>query len=218
MGMFDNLRKAFQEAVDNFKEEMSRDEVPEAVDRLLKGMYQEVTDAKAYLQKLQEQVALTSKQAERERAEAATCRRRQQMAEKIQDEDTARVAREFAEKHETTSRVLERKAVAIQEELDVRKAEVEDMMARIKEARKERDGLAAVAGRTSARESMGKTDDLFTELDRMAERILGEEGRARAAEVMSEEMGDAPLPPDEEPGHDVDARLAELKRRMGRDS
>jgi phage shock protein A len=71
---------------------------------------------------------------------------------------------------------------------------------------------------------MGAADDLFAELDRMAEKIGGEEARARAAESMGNldldeeaasdfdrELGSDPPPPD------VDRRLEELKRRMGRD-
>ena len=55
--MFENLRRAFSEAIDNFNREMNRDDVPEAVDRLLHGMREEVTDAKARLSKLEEDIA-----------------------------------------------------------------------------------------------------------------------------------------------------------------
>ena len=51
--MFENLRTAFREAVDNFKDEMGRDQVPETVDRLLKGMVDEATDAKTRLRDLE---------------------------------------------------------------------------------------------------------------------------------------------------------------------
>ena len=34
--MFENLRNAFREAVENFNKELSRDQVPETVDKLLK--------------------------------------------------------------------------------------------------------------------------------------------------------------------------------------
>ena len=47
--MFDSLRDAFREAVSNFRDEIGRDDVPEAVDKLLVGMRQEVTDTKAYV-------------------------------------------------------------------------------------------------------------------------------------------------------------------------
>ena len=44
--MFENLRNAFREAVENFNKELNRDEVPDVVDGLLRQMHEEVTDAK----------------------------------------------------------------------------------------------------------------------------------------------------------------------------
>ena len=130
--MFEDLRNAFREALDNFNKELERDQVPETVDGLLRGM-------------------------------------------------TA-------------------------------------------EAKEKRGSLGASAGRTGARRAISEADDLFSELDRMADKMEGGRARAEAAEAFDEldlegpsaadfEEIDAP-PPDEE--LDVDAALAELKRRMGR--
>ena len=47
--MFENLRNAFREAVDNFNKELGRDDVPELVDGLLRQMHEEVTDTKAQI-------------------------------------------------------------------------------------------------------------------------------------------------------------------------
>ena len=52
--MFDDLRRAFREAVDNFKEELNRDEIPETVDKLLLGMRNEVADAKVQIRELED--------------------------------------------------------------------------------------------------------------------------------------------------------------------
>ena len=54
--MFDNLRQAFREAVDNFKEELGRDDVPEAVNRLLREMKREAADTKAEIRRLGEAI------------------------------------------------------------------------------------------------------------------------------------------------------------------
>ena len=51
--MFDDLRNAFREAVQNFKDELDRDSIPENVDRLLAGMIDEVTQARARLKGLE---------------------------------------------------------------------------------------------------------------------------------------------------------------------
>ena len=98
--MFDNLRHAFREAVDNFNKELNRDDVPDVVDGLLTQMHEEVTDAKAQVFTLEEQIKKAIQLSDMEEKEASTCRRREEMARKIGDEETATVAAEFAEKHE----------------------------------------------------------------------------------------------------------------------
>jgi len=216
--MFDNLRNAFREAVENFNKELSRDQVPEAVDKLLVGMRAEVVDAQVAIRELEMQITRASAEAEREKAEAATARRRGKLASDIGDDETAGVAIQYAEKREERQRVLEQKAAAMQAELVIRVKEVDEMLAKVKEAQAKRDSLSATTGRTGARESLHAADDLFSELDRMAEKIGAEDARAQAAEEFSDldfeaDPDFAPPPP---PELDVDARLEELKRRMGK--
>ena len=218
--MFEKLRNAFREAIDNFHEELNRDRVPEAVDSLLRGMRDEITDTKVRLGDLEKQITRALKEAESEGKQATTARRRGEMAEKIGDEETAEVAREFAEKHGQRKTLLERKALALEEELEFRQKEYEDMLAQVKEAEAKRDALAAQSGRADARGSLNAADDLFAELDRMAEKIGDEDARAQAAQSMGDfelagEDYASPPPQDAEVG--VEARLEELKRRMGRD-
>lgn len=211
--MFDKLRDAFREAVDNFKEELSRDDVPEAVDRLLVGMKNEAADAQARVRQLEKDVERTLQMSKREARDAATCRRREKMARKIGDDETADVAAEFAEKHDRRREVLEAKAHALKEEQNLGKAEVTEMVEKIKQAQKDRDALSATAGRASARNTIQGAGDLFDELDRMAERIQGDDDLASASEETWRELERD----DAEEGVDIDTRLDELKRRMGRD-
>jgi phage shock protein A len=217
--MFDNLRNAFREAIENFNKELARDQVPEAVDSLLAGMRAEVADAQARVRELEVLITRATAEAEREKTEAATARRRGKMAEDIGDADTAQVAAQYVASREERQRVLEQKAAAMKEELAIRTREVEDMLVKVKEAQTSRDGLAATAGRTGARESLYAADDLFSELDRMAEKIGHEDAQARAAEELADLGLDAdpdfaPPPP---PEVDLDARLEDLKRKMGRE-
>ena len=220
--MFDSLRYAFREAVENFKEELGRDDVPEAVSRLLRGMKREAADTKAEVRRLGEAITGAIERAEKERGEGETCRRREKLALDISDEETAALARQFAEKHEEHQQLLEQKAKALRAELDFRGEEVEEMMAKAKEAHAKRDSLSATAGRSGARESISAADDLFSELDRMAGKIDDEQAKGEAAEAFSDlDLGpeqsdyhiDLDEPPQPEP--DYDARLAEVKRRMG---
>lgn len=214
--MFENLRRAFKEAVDNFKTELNRDEVPEAVDRLLRGMEQEATAAKVNLEELKSQLSRARSRAEKEAAEAETCRRREEMARGIGDEETATIAAEYAEKHMNRCRVLTEKADAIEAEIRLQEQEFSQMLVQIKEARKNRDTLAAQAGRAQARDSITGANDLFSELDRMADKISGEKAAGEAAESMFDDTEEF----DEELSRSrraeaLDARLEELKRRMG---
>lgn len=219
--MFEDLRRAFREAVDNFRDELNRDQVPEAVDRLLAGMMDETADAKAHLASLEAQLERTRSQVEAERNEVATCLRREDMARKIGDEETAALAAEYAQRHLQRQEVLEQKAAALEREVELRTREVAEMLDKVREARSKRDGLAAQAGRSSAHATLGGADDLFAELDRMAEKIGDSERSGDAAQEVGADFSDlddlsvdpyrpAPRASEEE----IEARLAELKRRM----
>jgi len=218
--MFENLRQAFKEAVDNFKEELNRDEVPDVVDGLLRQMQEEVTDAQAHAHTLEEQIKKALQLAEMEEREIATCRRRESMANRIGDEETARIAAEFAEKHEKRKSIQEQKALALRAELEMKRGEVQEMLAQLKEARTKREALTATQGRAEARSSLTEADDLFAQLDRMAEKIEGVDHQREAEEELMAELdgtlsspSSARLSPEEE----AEAKLRELKRLMGKE-
>jgi phage shock protein A len=176
---------------------------------------------------LESQLEKADNGSEREKGLGATCRRREKMARDIGDEETANVAAQHAIKHEGHHTLLEKKAAAIREELEFRRKNVDEMIDKFSEAKQKRDALSATAGRSGARQTLSAADDLFSELDRMAEKIEGERRTGEAAEALDDldldldggddfdydvGLDDAP-PPKEE--LDVDAALAELKRRMG---
>ena len=218
--MFDDLRAAFSEALDNFNKELSRDQVSETADKLLVGMKNEIADEKAQVAGLEDQLEKTNAQIRRLTDEASTARRREKMALGIDDKETADLAARYAEKHDSHREVLEKKATALQEELSFRQRTVEEMVAGFHAAKEKRDALTSTTGRSGARESISEADDLFSELDRMAEKIEGNRARGEAAEAFDDLNLDQPseyhidleeAPPEE---LDVDAALEELKRRM----
>jgi phage shock protein A len=222
--MFEGLRSAFREAIENFNKELSREHIPESVDRLIVGMRDEIAEAKVQIGDLEKQIERTRAAVEKVKQEAATYRRRERMARDIEDGETAAVAADFAEKQEEHHRVLLQKVTAFEAELVYRRDEVGEMFEKVKEAQAKKDSLTATAGRSGARESLSEADQLFSELDRMAEKIDGERARGEAAEAMGDLDLGAPrsdmhidLDAEAEPEADVDfdARLAELKRRMG---
>ncbi len=215
--MFENLRRAFREAVDNFNRELEREAAPEAMDGLLKGMERETVAARAELGTLKEELDRARKRAAAEQREAEVCRRREELARGIGDSETADIAASFGEKHEARWRVLSEKGRAIEAELRLRESEYEQMLDQVREARASRSSLEATAGRTGARESVQGADDLFGELDRMAEKIDGTEGAGRSEGAPFDDGREF----DEELGRSrreeaINARLEELKRRMGR--
>lgn len=218
--MFDDLRAAFKEALDNFNKELNRDQVSDAADKLLVGMRDEIVEEKAQVTGLEEQLETTRAEIAKLTDDAGTARRRLEMARSIDDHETVRLAGEYVTRIEAHTAVLEKKADALDEELRFRRRTVEEMFVRFEEAKKKRASLEATTGRTSARETISAASDLFDELDRMADKIEGTHAQAAAAR----EVGEIDL--DEGPAHgidlgeagpealDVDAALAELKRRM----
>jgi phage shock protein A len=223
--MFDDLRAAFREALDNFNKELRRDNVSETADRLLVGMKNEIADEKVQILDLESQLEKALTGSQREKELGATCRRREKMARDIGDEDTADLAVQHAAKHEGHQALLEKKAAAIREEIEFRRRNVDEMIEKFSEAKEKRDALSATAGRSGARHTLSAADDLFSELDRMAEKIEGERRTGEAAQALDDldldgaddfdydvSLDESP-PPKED--LDVDAALAELKRRMG---
>lgn len=235
--MFESLRQAFRQAVENFHTELNRDALPEATDRLLEAMSTEVVDAHRRLEDLREEILRVRNEAAREEEMARTCVRREEMAREIGDQETREVARQFALRHLRRREVLNEKATVLELEVQDRAEELEDMMGQLRAARTRRETMSAAAGRTGARASFREAEGLFAQLDRMEERIREMEFRAEAAENMtgleldgragpesdgaSSSDGDAggASRPGTVPGGEetLDARLAELKRRMDRE-
>lgn len=221
--MFEELRGAFREAIANFKEELHREEVPHTVDGLLLGMRHEAAQARSALKALADQIEDALQQAAREAADAATCRRREALARKVDDEQTVEVAVRFAVRHERRQMVMERKAAALEEERVLRAGDLEEMLDRIRDAQAKRDELAATLGADEEAASRA-ADDLFEELDRMAG-TMNDSGprRARSArtvedlEMEYEGLRVDPWATTRRDPAEVEQALDELKRRMGLD-
>lgn len=222
--MFEDLRAAFREALDNFNQELSRENVSDTADQLLRGMKREIVDEKAQVAGLDDQIEKTRAQIDRLEKDSATARRREEMAREIDDDETVKLAAEFATKAEGHLGVLRKKEAALLEERTFRKGTLEEMWAQFNAAKEKRDALTATTQRSGARESISAAGDLFDELDRMADKIDGTEAQAEAAEAFGELDLDGPseyhVDVDSAPVReelDVDAALAELKRRMGKE-
>lgn len=182
--MFEDLKKAWREAVDNFRQELAGDD--EGADSRTRAMHKELMTARSVLEKLDGEIRRSRREAADERESEAVCRRREEMARKIGDEETVRIAVEFCARHAERAGVLERKAEVLQEERSLLVRDLESMEKTIAE-RPDAPRVTA-SGTDSPRDAFEDQSDRdyrdFGELER--------EARERA----------------------VDERLEELKRKM----
>jgi phage shock protein A len=173
--MFDELRDAFREAVDNFNRELNRAQSDSASSGHLSGMLSHVDEAEGRLARLKADLAATQADIEAEQREVETLQRRARLARDIDDHETVQLAEEFEAKHLRRLRVMETKAAALEGELELRQAEVDEMRSQLEEAQ-------------AAQEFSFESDDLDLRVDPLTEPVR--------------------------PQIDVEARLADLKRRM----
>jgi phage shock protein A len=155
----------------------------------LQAMKDGLVRARMATEDLRGHVAQTRTRLDHERRELATVQRRRELAAGIGDAETVAVAERFAAQHAERVAVLERKLAVQEEEAALAEREVAEMTAQLKAAAAGvGDGPAPRAPRDA---DLGLPDEapLRQELDGL---------RRAAAEA------------------DAEARLAALKRRMGR--
>ncbi|HEU4452632.1 MAG TPA: hypothetical protein VFR81_06205 [Longimicrobium sp.] len=215
--MLDDLKKIFTQTWETFLGEVGRREPEDQVTELLGAMRREMVDARAQLPLLEQnhQAAIASLAREKKALEDTV--RRGAMAERIGDAETVRVAKEFEEKHRRRVAVLEEKVRAAHAEWELRKDETQEMMARYKEADANRFALLAELRRQGAKSrisgAMGGSPG-GDDFSRAEDRIERDATYADALDDLDTDLGGgAPRRPP--PIDDVDARLEELKRRMG---
>ncbi len=213
--MLDDLKKMFTQAWDSFMSEVRLHEPEDQIAGLLGAMRREMVAVRAEIPALEEQHRAAVAELERERRRLDEVVRRGGMAERIGDAETVRVAKEFEEKHRRRIAVLEEKVRATKAEWELRQHESTEMMAKYKEAEANRFALLGELRRQKAKgtinAAMGggtREDDDF---DRMAGKIEDETAYADALD----DLDGADIPRRPNPAADVDARLEELKRRMG---
>jgi len=131
--MLDSLRDAFREAVRNFRTELNRDTSPDSRTHPLPALARELESAARRLQELRSDLASVEREAAAERREATACRRREELATNAGDPETARLAREFGQRHERRGAILEDKGRVLARELEDREDEVAAMRNRVRE-------------------------------------------------------------------------------------
>ena len=217
--MINELKTLFSRTWDAFLAEVSKRDPEDQVAGLLSAMRREMVEARAALPTYEQAVRAAETELIRERRALEDAVRRGALAEKINDVETVRIAAEFAERHRRRIAVLEEKVRAARAEHELRTQEVQDMMRRYKEADANRFVLLNEVRRA---QSQARVDDIggaraFDDFSRAAEKIETDIGYNQALEELADLAGPEPPPTGRSPEIDaeIDARLREMKRRMG---
>jgi chromosome segregation ATPase len=160
-------------------------------------MREALIEARAGLGTMREALAVSERELEVQRRELETTERRRALAAGIQDAETVEVADRYLAKHREHIAVLEKKIAAQREELALAEREAAEMTAQLEEVTKRRGGIDSQRSAQAAWNALGRAGVDRPELDPEQEALKAKMDRA-AREA------------------DADARLEELKRRMGK--
>ena len=180
----------FEELKDSLRELIATRLSPDDRRAAVHGMRDALVGAKLGIDDLRGGVGHTRARLSQEEAELVTIERRRLLAEQIEDAETVAVAVKFAEQHGDRVAVLRRKLEAQEAELALAEREVAEMTQQLR--------LAASGAMVSPEPSGTVADDV-------------DPGAALARDFASLSRAQAREARD----LDADARLAELKRRMG---
>lgn len=208
--MLNELQRIFKETWGAFRTELGRREPEDEVAELLGMMRNEMAGGRAHLAALEEAVRDADAALERERGSLADAERRGRMAERIGDEETARIAAEFTGRHRDRVEVLEAKLASVSAERDLQRRETEEMARRYRAADRNRFGLVAEIRRRRAADAVSGESGAFEDFARMQEAVEQEAAEAEATEELNRDR--APQTDAQRP--DLEDRLKELKRRM----
>jgi hypothetical protein len=220
--MFEKIRHSLDEL-------LARATRPEDRRAVVTQMKDALVHARVALDDLRGGVRQTQRRLEAERRELDTIARRKGLAQRVNDAETVTIAERFERQHAEKVMVLEAKLQAQDAELALAEREVEAMGVELRRAMSGAVGAAPGAAPGAARVGADAADD---PLAGAADEFPGGE-RGAGASGATGAAGDDPLA-DENPDlaseinaaaragrrarleQEADARLAELKRRMGK--
>jgi hypothetical protein len=190
--MFQELKDAWREAVENFRRELAGGQGTPARDRI-RAMQQDLSAATSALERIERDLAAARREAASARQEEAVCRRREAMARNIGDAETAAIAERFAQRHAERAAILEQKAAVLEAERDLLRRELAEMESILEEQKRKagEDGAAATGAASggvrhdASRGGGGIASDDAAEAEF---RRLEREERERRAEAMLEEL------------------------------
>lgn len=192
--MFDDIRESLR----NLSGRLDPDERR----RMTAGMRDALIHARLGIKDLQSALAATDTRLVAEQKELDTVRRRQGYAADIGDNETVEIAEKFAQQHAERVAVLESKRMSQQQELDLAEREYESMSGELKRIM---SGMAPQAS-TPESEAQREVDALLSD-DPIEAANAAASARSRLDEPARRSRAEKEA--------DADARLAEMKRRLG---
>ncbi len=99
------------------------------------GLHDALLGLKVGLQDLHDSLARTERELTQEQEQLTTVERRRELADGIQDTETASIAREFADRHRRRVELLERKVAVQKDEVALAEQEYEGLSAHYKSAK-----------------------------------------------------------------------------------
>lgn len=174
--MFDDLRDAWRQAVQNFWDELQAggDGHPQ-----IRVMQRELASARGELKRLEDERLRYRTRRSHEREQEEICVRREKMARDIGDAETADIAVRYAVRHRERTAILERRIELIEQEEGLLGRDVEEMEAALREVQQNAGQLDDLG---STRVASGPDPDAADF------RHLEQERRERAAQERLEEL------------------------------
>ncbi|MEX2584176.1 MAG: PspA/IM30 family protein [Gemmatimonadota bacterium] len=218
--MLNEIRRVFRRSIEAFRDEVHTDDPEDQIAELLSSMRRELVAARAAIPEYANALARARAELSRERDGLAACERRGTLAARIDDTETVRIAGEFAAKHRERIMVLDQKVIAGEAELALRRREADEMKRRYQEADANRFVLLAqlrgAATRDRMRSRLSDDEGPMSDFGRMADRVEHASAHADALDELADLDGYPPPPTGPTP-QELEERLNELKRRMGRE-
>lgn len=170
---------------------------PEDLYALAGRMREALVEARAGVGEMRDALGKTERELVALEREIETAERRRALAAQIGDQETVAVADGYAAKHRERAAVLEKKVGAQREEIVLAERDVAEMTTQLEEVTKRRGNINADRSSAAAWASLGRAGMDRPELDAEQEALKARMDRAaREAEA--------------------DAKLEELKKRMGK--
>jgi hypothetical protein len=191
VGLFDRLRSQLENA-------LSRATVPPTPREEAAQLEQHLIEMKVGLDDLRRAFIATDQELTRERAQLADAERRGELALGIQDEETARIANEFATRHRERVGVLERKLAVQQDEVAMAERMAGELLARLKQAKRGLDAGGRSPSVEAAWRGLEAAGGTRPETDVASELLKTQADRAAMEQA-------------------ADAQLAHLKKKLGKE-